>query len=217
MFLSILIINLFLVIAYLLGSIPTGYLAGRLLKDIDIRELGSGSTGATNVLRLLGKKAGASVLIIDMLKGAIAVLNVKILYHYFPNESMPLEWQNWLILGVGLMAILGHSKSIWLNFSGGKSVATSVGVLLMMNPIVGLGTFLVFLVVFSVSRIVSLSSIIGAIAVGILMVVLNQPLPFILFGFLAGIYVIIRHLSNIERLLKGTEPKIGQKELRIEN
>jgi glycerol-3-phosphate acyltransferase PlsY len=210
MFLSIFIATLFLIIAYLLGSIPTGYLAARWLKGIDIREYGSGSTGATNVLRALGKKAGFSVLLIDMLKGAIAVLLVKIFYHYFPSEIMHLEWQNWLVLSTSLIAVLGHSKSIWLNFTGGKSAATSLGVLFAMNTIVGLATAVVFLSVLGLSRIVSVSSISATIAVSILMIVLKQPFPFLLFGILGGIYVIIRHRANIERLMKGTEPQIGQ-------
>jgi glycerol-3-phosphate acyltransferase PlsY len=105
----------------------------------------------------------------------------------------------------------GHSKSIFLNFSGGKSVATSLGVLLMMNPWVGLSTLGSFLLVLGVSRIVSLSSITGAIAVTVLMLVFKQPLPYVLFAVVAGIYVIIRHHSNISRLLQGTEPRLGQK------
>ncbi|ACK73433.1 protein of unknown function DUF205 [Gloeothece citriformis PCC 7424] len=201
---------LLIVIAYLLGSIPTGYLAGRYLKGIDIREHGSGSTGATNVLRTLGKTAAIFVLIIDLLKGAIAVALVRLLYSLDINP-LPLNWQAWLIIATGLASILGHSRSIFLNFGGGKSVATSLGVLLVMNPIVAGGTLGSFLIMLAISRIVSLSSLTGAIAVNILMLVLEQPLPYLLFGALAGLYVIIRHRSNINRLLEGTEPKLGEK------
>ncbi len=111
----------------------------------------------------------------------------------------------------GLAAILGHSKSIFLGFTGGKSVATSLGILLAMSWQVGLATLGVFAVVVAISRIVSLSSIAGAIAVSIFMVVFHLPLPYVLFGIVGGLYVILRHRTNIERLLAGTEPKIGQK------
>ena len=209
--LSTIVLGVFLILlAYLLGSIPTGYLVGKYLRGIDIREHGSGSTGATNVLRTLGKKAGISVLIIDMLKGMLGIALVKALYLNSANP-LPPDWQTWLILATGLAAVIGHSKSIFLNFDGGKSVATSLGVLLMMSPWVALATLGSFLLVLAISRIVSLSSITGAIAVIILMLVLKQPLPYILFASVAGLYVIIRHRGNIERLLSGTEPRLGQK------
>ncbi|AFY76316.1 MAG: glycerol-3-phosphate 1-O-acyltransferase PlsY [Hydrococcus sp. C42_A2020_068] len=211
MLVSILVSGLLAIVAYLFGSIPTGYLAGRYLKGIDIREHGSGSTGATNVLRTLGKGAGIAVLLIDLLKGAIAVALVDLFYAVYPTEILPANWQPWLIVATGLAAIFGHSKSIFLNFSGGKSVATGLGILLVMNPVVALGALASFLIVLVLSRIVSLSSIGGAIAVNMLMIFLKQPLPYILFAAIAGIYVIVRHRSNISRLLAGTEPRIGQK------
>ncbi|WP_013324008.1 glycerol-3-phosphate 1-O-acyltransferase PlsY [Gloeothece verrucosa] len=202
--------TLILVIAYLLGSIPTGYLAGRYLKGIDIREHGSGSTGATNVLRTLGKTPAIVVLGIDLLKGSLAVALVKWLYLLEINP-LPQSWQAWLIIGSGLAALIGHSRSIFLGFGGGKSVATGLGVLLVINPLVAAGTLGSFLVMLGISRIVSLSSITGAIAVNLLMWGLTQPLPYLLFAALAGVYVIIRHRTNIKRLIEGTEPKIGQK------
>ena len=195
--------------AYLLGSIPTGYMAGHYLKGIDIREHGSGSTGATNVLRTVGKSAALAVLAVDLLKGAIALALVNLVYS-FESGFLPEQWHPWLITGAALCAIIGHSKSVWLNFTGGKSVATTLGVLLVMNPVVGLGTLASFGVILSLSRIVSLSSICGAIAVNILMIALNQPLAYSIFAALAGIYVIVRHKTNIQRLLAGVEPKIGQ-------
>ncbi|MBR8829141.1 MAG: glycerol-3-phosphate 1-O-acyltransferase PlsY [Gomphosphaeria aponina SAG 52.96 = DSM 107014] len=206
-----LILSLLLVmIAYLLGSIPTGYLAGRYLKGIDLRAHGSGGTGATNVLRTLGTGPAIAVLLIDVLKGAIAVALVKGFELVFPTE-IPALWQSWLVTATALAAIVGHSKSIWINFTGGKSVATSLGVLLVMNPLVASGTLGSFLMIMAIFRIVSLGSLVGAIAVNILMILLHQPLPYILFSGVAGVYVIVRHQSNIERLLAGTEPKIGQK------
>ena len=211
MFISLSLSFLLVFLAYLLGSIPTGYLAGKWLKGIDIREVGSGSTGATNVLRNLGKPAAIAVLSIDVLKGMAAVGLVRGLYHVESTEIIPVEWQYWLIIFTGIAAILGHSKSIFLNFTGGKSVATSLGVLAVMNPLVALGALGSFLAILSISRIVSFSSITGAIAVSILMIALNQPLPYLIFAIIGGIYVIVRHSGNIKRLLAGTEPKIGQK------
>ena len=201
--------TLLIIAAYLLGSIPTGYVVTRYLAGIDIREHGSGSTGATNVWRTVGKTAAIAVLVIDLLKGLMAIVLVNLVYGVAPN-LLPDSWYFWLITGAALSAIVGHSKSVWLNFTGGKSVATTLGILFVMNPIVALGTLASFGIVLSFSRIVSLSSICGAIAVNILMVALNQPLPYSIFAALAGAYVILRHKSNIQRLLAGNEPKIGQ-------
>ncbi len=210
MLFNLIVSGLLLLAAYLLGSIPTGYAAGRYLKGIDIREHGSGSTGATNVLRTVGKPAAIAVLAIDLLKGAIALALVNLVYSLAPNEFLPTQWHPWLITSAALCAIIGHSKSIWLNFTGGKSVATTLGVLLVMNPLIGLGTLASFGIILGLSRIVSLSSICGAIAVNVLMIALNQPIAYSIFAALAGIYVILRHKTNIQRLLAGIEPKIGQ-------
>ncbi|MEH2323060.1 MAG: glycerol-3-phosphate 1-O-acyltransferase PlsY [Nostoc sp.] len=204
------------VIAYLLGSFPTGYIAVKQLKGIDIRQVGSGSTGATNVLRTLGKGPGAFVLVLDALKGVLASALVYWLFNFNPIQNFipptvdVQVWQPWLITIAGLAAILGHSKSIFLGFTGGKSVAISLGILLAISWQVGLATAGVFAIVVAISRIVSLSSIAGAIAVSIFMVILHQPLPYILFGIAGGLYVILRHRPNIDRLRAGTEPKIGQ-------
>ena len=196
--------------AYLLGSFPTGYLLGKYLKGIDIREHGSGSTGATNVLRTIGKTAGLTVLLTDISKGAIAVALVRFLYNYNP-DLLPETWKPWLIIVTALTAILGHSKSVWLGFTGGKSVATGIGVVLLVNPWLALGTLSAFGITIAVSKIVSLSSIIGALTLIILAVTLGQPLPYIIFATLAGGYVVLRHRTNIQRILAGEEPKLGQK------
>ena len=208
MLIDITISLLLIIAAYLLGSIPTGYALARYLKGIDIREHGSGSTGATNVLRTVGKLPAAAVLAIDLLKGSAAVALVNSLYSF--TDLLAIGWHSWLVVAAALSAIIGHSKSIWLDFTGGKSVATTLGILLVMNPIVALGTIASFGIILAISRIVSLSSICGAIAVNILMLAFNQPFPYSVFAAIAGLYVILRHKSNIQRLLAGDEPKIGQ-------
>ena len=209
MTISLIVSFLFVIVAYLFGSFPTGYLVGNL-QGIDIREHGSGSTGATNVLRTIGKKAAIAVLLTDIGKGAIAVSAVRLFYNYYP-ELLPQTWKPWLITITALAAILGHSKSVWLNFTGGKSVATGIGVVFVVNPWLALGTLATFVMTIAISRIVSLSSITGAIAVILLAVVLQLPLPYIIFSALAGGYVIIRHRANIGRILAGEEPKVGQR------
>ncbi|MEM9002633.1 MAG: glycerol-3-phosphate 1-O-acyltransferase PlsY [Cyanobacteria bacterium P01_F01_bin.86] len=199
-----------LVTAYLLGSLPTGYIVARIAKGIDIREHGSGNTGATNVLRVVGKGAGITVLVIDLLKGLFAVcMTQKILTAVDADAGVWLGTVPWLITMAGLLAILGHSRSIWLNWTGGKSAATGLGVLLALAWPVGLVTAVVFGLVLGLSRIVSLGSIAAASASTIVMVVLHQPLPYILLAIAGSVYVILRHRTNIERLLAGTEPRLG--------
>jgi acyl phosphate:glycerol-3-phosphate acyltransferase len=199
------------ILAYLLGSFPTGYLAGKLLQGIDIREHGSGSTGATNVLRTLGKVPGSIVLLIDALKGVLAVSIANLIFTLNLFPTLPIEWQDYLVPLAAIGTILGHSKSIWLGFGGGKSVATGVGVLLAMSWQVGLATIAVFGIAIAISRIVSISSIAGAVSVTIWMLVFHQPLPSIIFAIVGGIYVIWRHNANIQRIMAGTEPKLGKK------
>jgi glycerol-3-phosphate acyltransferase PlsY len=205
-----------LLAAYLLGSIPTGYLVGRWILGIDIREHGSGSTGATNVLRILGKWPALVVVVVDMGKGATAIALVHWIYSYSaiaklaPTSINLTIWPDWIATLAGLAALLGHSKSLWLNFTGGKSVATGLGVLFAMHWPVGLGTLAIFGLVLGIFRIVSLGSITGAIACSGLMLGLGQPLPYQLFAIAGGLYVIWRHRSNIERLMAGTEPRLGQ-------
>ncbi|MEM9244633.1 MAG: glycerol-3-phosphate 1-O-acyltransferase PlsY [Cyanobacteria bacterium P01_F01_bin.153] len=198
-----------LALGYSLGSLPTGYLLGRVLRGIDLRDHGSGSTGATNALRVLGKKPGAFVLVVDILKGVGAVL----LARYLGNNALDasqLGWLPWLEVFAGLSAVVGHSNPIWLGFRGGKSVATGLGILFALSWPVGLATFGVFALCLSLWRIVSLSSISGAIAVSALMVISGQPLAYCLFAIAAGGYVVWRHRSNIQRLIAGVEPRIGQ-------
>lgn len=206
-----------LLVAYLFGSIPTGYWAGKLLKGIDIREHGSKSTGATNVLRTLGKGPALVVLLIDVLKGAAAVLFTRWFYTLpsIASNTPPTidlaTWINWMVPLSALMALLGHSRSIWIRFTGGKSAATGLGVLFALSWQVGLGAAIVFGSVLAIFRIVSLSSIAAAVAAIGLMWVFQQPLPSQLVVLAGGLYVIWRHKANIQRLFAGTEPKLGQK------
>lgn len=195
-----------LVLAYLLGSLPTGFAIAKLVQGIDIREHGSGNTGATNVFRVVGKQAGITVLVIDLLKGLTAVLVARFVMAHVDGASNLATWVQVL---AALLAIVGHSRSVWLNFTGGKSAATGLGVLLALAWPVGLGTAAVFGLVFGLSRTVSLGSIAAATAAPLLMFFTGQPLPFVLLAALGGVYVIVRHRSNISRLLAGTEPKLG--------
>lgn len=197
-----------LLAAYLLGAIPTGYWVGKLLRDIDIREHGSRSTGATSVLRTLGKGPAIAVLLLDVLKGAAAIAVARLV-----GTDLSPEWSNWLVALAGLAAVLGHARSIWLRFSGGKSAATGLGVLLAMAWPVGLGVALVFAVVLALSRIVSLSSIAAALASIVLMQIHSQPTPYFLLAVIGGLYVVLRHVTNIQRLIAGTEPRIGKQHL----
>jgi acyl phosphate:glycerol-3-phosphate acyltransferase len=205
-----------LVIAYLFGSIPTGYLAGKLLNGIDIREHGSRSTGATNVLRVLGKWPALAVLIIDVLKGVAAVIFAGWFFRWLmtlPYVTSPLDPQMlmpWAVCLAGLAALLGHSLSVWLNFTGGKSAATGLGVLLAMSWPVGLGAATAFAIALAIFRIVSLGSMLAALTAIILVCSLEQPLPYRLLVMAGALYVIVRHRANIQRLLAGTEPRLGQ-------
>jgi glycerol-3-phosphate acyltransferase PlsY len=209
--LAVLAIVLLLAAAYLLGSIPTGYLVAKGVKGIDIRQHGSGGTGATNVLRTVGKGAAIAVLIIDLLKGLLAVLLVALVWPQVAAlTALDALWQPWVAVGAGLLALVGHSKSVWINFTGGKSVASGLGVLIGLAWPVALGAAIAFGLSLALSRIVSLSSIVAAIAAGLLMVVTGQPLPYAVLGALGALYVILRHRSNIDRLLAGTEPRLGQ-------
>ncbi|TPL05696.1 MULTISPECIES: glycerol-3-phosphate 1-O-acyltransferase PlsY [unclassified Mesorhizobium] len=206
-----------LAVAYLLGSTPTGYLAGRLLKGIDIREHGSRSTGATNVLRTLGKWPALAVLLVDVLKGVAAVVFVRWFYPWCyaissatPPTALVLQTlAPWLVCLAGLAVLLGHGRSIWLNFAGGKSAATGLGVLLAMSWPVGLGAVTAFAVTLALFRIVSLSSMLAALTSVALVCGLEQPLPYRLLVIAGSLYVILRHRANIQRLLAGTEPRLG--------
>jgi len=205
-----------LVAGYLLGSIPSGYLAGRWLKGIDIRQEGSGSTGATNVLRVVGKGPALAVFVVDVLKGALAVLLAKTVLEPLGQPLSPAGWQidGWIVLA-GLAGLAGHIWPIWLGWKGGKAVATGLGMLLGVSWPVGLACFGIFLTVLTFSRIVSLSSVVAALSLPLLMVGSFgsggiRP-AYLLLAVLTTVLVVWRHRSNLERLWAGTEPKLGSK------
>ncbi len=191
---------LLLAIGYLLGSTPSGYLAGRWLKGIDLRDCGSGSTGATNVLRNVGKGPALVVFLLDVGKGALAVLLAK---------SVGLN--DWVQVLAGLAALAGHIWPVWLGWKGGKAVATGFGMFLGLAWPVGLACFGLFMAVISIFRIVSLSSVVAAIGLPLLMLLSGGSSAYVVVSLMASLMVLWRHRSNIERLLAGTEPKIGQK------
>jgi glycerol-3-phosphate acyltransferase PlsY len=191
---------LLLAIGYLLGSMPNGYLAGRWLKGIDLRQCGSGSTGATNVLRNVGKAPALVVFLLDVGKGALAVLLAK---------SFGLN--DWVQVLAGLAALAGHIWPVWLGWKGGKAVATGLGMFLGLAWPVGLACFGLFMAVISISRIVSLSSVVAAIGLPVLMVLAGANGASLSVSVVASVMVLWRHRSNIERLIAGTEPRIGAK------
>ena len=207
-----------LAVAYLLGSTPTGYLAGRLVKGIDIREHGSRSVGATNVLRTVGKGPALVVLLVDLAKGAAAVLFAGWFYRWLyslPSLSPPptpdaQTLAPWAVCTAGLAVLIGHSRSIWLGFVGGKSAAAGLGVLLALAWPVGLGAAVAVALVLAAFRIMSLGSMLGALTAVTLVCVLPQPLPYRLLVIAGGAYVIWLHRANVARLLAGTEPRLGQ-------
>ena len=205
-----------LVAGYLLGSIPSGYLAGRWLKGIDIRQEGSGSTGATNVLRVVGKGPALAVFVVDVLKGALAVLLAKAVLEPLGQPLSPAGWQidGWIVLA-GLAGLAGHIWPIWLGWKGGKAVATGLGMLLGVSWPVGLACFGIFLAVLTFSRIVSLSSVVAALSLPLLMLGSfgNSGIhpAYLLLAVLTTVLVVWRHRSNIERLWAGTEPRLGSK------
>ena len=189
-----------LLLGYFLGSIPSGWLAGRWLKDIDLREIGSGSTGATNVLRHVGKGPALVVFLIDVGKGAAAVLIAR-----------ALGLGDWIQVLAGLTALAGHIWPVWLGFKGGKAVATGLGLFLGLAWPVGLASFGVFLAVFSLSRYVSLASVLAAISLPLLMAAGTDSNANLVVALVAMLLVLWRHRSNIKRLINGTEPKLSQK------
>jgi acyl phosphate:glycerol-3-phosphate acyltransferase len=198
-------------LGYLLGSLPAGYIAGRLA-GVDIRTRGSGNIGATNVTRVLGKGFGYPVFICDLAKGIAAVVLAR---HVAANSSNESALQVAATVG-GLCAVLGHSFPVWLRFRGGKGVATFIGVLFALMPISAIVVCAVWLVTFEIGRYVSLASIIAAIALPIsvaAMLFLHWIQTPVLLYFSLGLsgLIVIRHRANLSRLVKGTEPRFTRR------
>ena len=174
---------LFLFLGYLFGSFPSGYLAGKIAKGIDIRSLGSGSTGATNVLRHIGKRAAITVFLLDVFKGVISILLAK---YFLLNDS----WQ----VAVGLSTLIGHIWPVWLNWRGGKAVATGLGIFLGLSWQVGLATLGIFILMITLFRIVSLASVSAALALPLIMFLSfnssSISFPFLIISLLAMTLVI---------------------------
>lgn len=193
-----------LILSYLIGAIPNGYVIGKLFFKKDIRQYSSGNTGATNSFRVLGKPAGFIVTFLDIFKGFITVF-FPIWFPVHADGPLSTFFTHGLI--VGLFAILGHVYPIYLRFKGGKAVATSAGVVLGVNPILLLILAIIFFGVLYIFKYVSLSSIIAAICCVIGSLIIQD---YILFGMslLVSIILIVRHRTNIVRIFKGEEPKI---------
>lgn len=187
-----------ILIGYMLGSIPFGYIMGKLYK-IDVTKYGSGNIGFTNVLRVIGVVPATIVLIFDVLKGYLSVY-----------LSYSIGGEISAVIGA-IAAMAGHIWPIYLKFKGGRAVATGLGIILFLNPKITLIAILIFIATVFLTRYVSLGSILGAIFVSAAMIIGKQPLPYIIFTLIGSILVIARHRTNIQRLLNGQENKIGAK------
>lgn len=200
-------LNIFaLLAAYLLGSIPSAVWIGKIFYGIDVREYGSGNAGATNTFRVLGTKAGIPVLIIDVLKGYVAVQLATIIGNYLPGTQQFVNFK----LTLGVAALLGHIFPIYVGFRGGKGVATLLGILSGVHPPAALVCAGVFAITFLLTRYVSLSSMMAAIVFPvIIMFRFNETIPSLnVFSMFVAVLVLITHQKNIERLLRGEESKV---------
>lgn len=201
-----------ILVAYLFGSVPCGYIAGRI-KGVDVREHGSGNIGATNVLRVLGKPWGFAVFFADALKGFLAVRTALLLV---AKTAGAAEYAEFYAILAAAACVAGHSFPMWLRFKGGKGVATSAGALFGVVPIASITIFLVWLVVFLTTRYVSLASIVAALTLPIVVGVLvhlkfTQGIVLLYFSMAMTALVVWRHRSNISRLLNGTEQRFARK------
>lgn len=190
--------------AYVIGSIPTGFILVKSITGQDIRQHGSGSTGATNVKRILGKKGFFTVMFIDALKGALPVAGAKVLeakLGLFPTLNI-------ITVLVSVAVIIGHSKSVFLNFTGGKSVASGVGTIFGLNLYAGLITAIIWSVITYTTKYVSAGSIVAVMLTALWMYLFKQPVSYILYCLLGGLYIVYLHRENVKRLLSGTESKV---------
>lgn len=193
--------------AYLLGSVPFGYLAARS-RGIDLRTVGSGNIGATNAMRVLGKPAGIAVFALDTLKGWAAVALLPLVVS--AGLGAPAPGPGLRILA-GVCAVLGHNYTCWLRFRGGKGVATSAGVLYGLMPVMGLIATAAFFAAFAATRIVSVGSLAAAVSLPVSAWFFEADRRLFALALALGLLVIFRHRGNLRRLLAGTEPRLGQK------
>lgn len=196
------------IVAYLIGSIPTGFLMAKA-KGVDIRSVGSGNIGATNVFRILGKGPGIVVLLVDALKGFLPARFLPGLFLHGATVNDPKYHQ--LALVAGFFAIIGHNYTCWLRFKGGKGVATSAGVLIAWVPMAFLFALVSWLVVFAVSRYVSLASIAAAVVLPFAVWGTSERRTMIGIATVLSVLAIYKHRANIKRLIAGTENRIGKK------
>jgi glycerol-3-phosphate acyltransferase PlsY len=197
---------IFIILAYLIGSIPTALIISKKFFGIDIRDYGSGNMGATNTFRVLGSKYGTIVMVIDILKGVAAACLFAFLPYYYSNE---IERINFMI-GLGLSAVIGHIFPVFANFKGGKGVATLFGMILAMQPVIALSCVGVFLLVLYLTRYVSLSSILGALMLPICVLWIwnENEVLYRVFALAIAALVIFSHQKNIGRILRGVESRI---------
>lgn len=197
---------LLIIFAYLIGSIPTALLVSKRFFGIDIRDYGSGNMGATNTFRVLGSKYGTMVMVIDILKGMAAVMLYNLLPFYLSHE---LERTN-LMLGLGLAAVAGHVFPLFANFRGGKGVATLLGMVLAIQPVIAVSCIGIFVLVLFLTRYVSLSSILGAVMlpISVLWIWNEHEVLYRVFALIVAILVIVTHQKNIGRILRGVESRI---------
>jgi len=197
---------LLIVLAYLIGSIPTSVWVSKIFFDIDIRDYGSGNAGATNTYRVLGPKWGTIVMVTDMIKGIIAVKLALLLPEYAESG---VNFQN-LQTGLGLAAVIGHIFPIWADFRGGKGVATLFGLVLGISPWTAISCVGIFILVLYLTRFVSLSSILASVAFPIfILVIFNVDNPvYRIFAIAVALMVLLTHQKNIGRLLRGSESKV---------
>lgn len=197
-------ILMFHLVAFILGSIPCGYLLGKM-KGVDIRDHGSGNIGATNIARVMGKFPGLIILIADFAKGLLAVL----LVHLLPASTQVLSAQSFAA-SLGLCAIIGHCYSPFMRFNGGKGVATGLGVFLLLTPIPALVAVGIFILSLKIFNYISLSSILAAATIPIAYAVLQENNGMIMtVAVTAACIVMSRHKANIYRIREGTEPKLN--------
>ena len=197
---------LFILLAYLTGAFPSAVWLGKIFYNIDVREFGSGNSGATNTFRVLGKKAGIPVLIMDIFKGWICVNYISFLTNIPQSPEAIFE----IKLAFGIAAVIGHLFPVYTGFRGGKGIATLLGLLIGLHYVAALYSILVFLIVFITSKYVSLGSIVASIAFPILVILIldSNNTSLNLFAFFVPILSLITHQKNIERLLRGEETKV---------